>query len=144
MDLCSPMRVQSINGKKYILGFVPISESLLIPDASCPRSPPPVILTSPSVSISFDHDAPSGSHSPSSSAPQSSSVHHGVATEHSFEVNPFAETEHELFVNVFAPDRTLYKHHLLEYSRDYLHHHPNPLYLMKLSSAKMDSDSSSS
>ncbi|GJZ46114.1 hypothetical protein Tco_0593710 [Tanacetum coccineum] len=45
-----------------------------------------------------------GSHSPSSSAHQSSSVHHGVATEHSFEVNPFAATEHEPFVNVFAPD----------------------------------------
>ncbi|GJU25109.1 retrovirus-related pol polyprotein from transposon TNT 1-94 [Tanacetum coccineum] len=40
-------------------------------------------------------------HHPSSST---SSVHHGVATEHSFEVNPFAATEHEPFVNVFAPD----------------------------------------
>ncbi|GJT93212.1 retrovirus-related pol polyprotein from transposon TNT 1-94 [Tanacetum coccineum] len=70
-----------------------------------PAVPPPVIPTGPSVSISFDHDAPSGSHSPSSSAPQSSLVHHGVATEHSFEVNPFAETEHEPFVNVFAPDQ---------------------------------------
>ncbi|GJX18753.1 hypothetical protein Tco_0221430 [Tanacetum coccineum] len=49
---------------------------------------------------SFDHDAPSGSHSSSSSAHQSSSVHHGVATEHSFEVNSFAATEHEPFVNV--------------------------------------------
>ncbi|GKG25678.1 hypothetical protein Tco_0398824, partial [Tanacetum coccineum] len=48
--------------------------------------------------------APSGSHSPSSLAPQSSLVHHGVATEHSFEVNPFAKTDHEPFVNVFAPD----------------------------------------
>ncbi|GKE41937.1 retrovirus-related pol polyprotein from transposon TNT 1-94 [Tanacetum coccineum] len=48
-----------------------------------PAVPPPVIPTSPSVSISFDHDAPSDSHSPSSSAHQSSSVHHGVATEHS-------------------------------------------------------------
>ncbi|GKA20342.1 putative ribonuclease H-like domain-containing protein, partial [Tanacetum coccineum] len=62
------------------------------------------IPTGPSVSISFDHDALSGSHTPSSSAHQSSSVHHGVATEHSFEVNPFAATEHEPFVNVFAPD----------------------------------------
>ncbi|GJS96196.1 putative reverse transcriptase domain-containing protein [Tanacetum coccineum] len=51
-----------------------------------PAVPPSVIPTGPSVSISFDHDAPSGSHSPSSSAHQSSSVHHGVATEHSFEV----------------------------------------------------------
>ncbi|GJZ08658.1 putative ribonuclease H-like domain-containing protein [Tanacetum coccineum] len=49
-------------------------------------------------------ETPTGSHSPSSSAHQSSSVHHGVATEHSFEVNPFAATEHEPFVNVFAPD----------------------------------------
>ncbi|GKG28215.1 hypothetical protein Tco_0406542 [Tanacetum coccineum] len=54
--------------------------------------------------VTFDHDAPSSSHSPSSSAHQSSSVHHGVATEHSFEVNPFAATEHEPFVNVFALD----------------------------------------
>ncbi|GJZ38203.1 retrovirus-related pol polyprotein from transposon TNT 1-94 [Tanacetum coccineum] len=50
-----------------------------------PAVPPPVIPTSPSVSISFDYDAPSGSHSPSSSAHQSSLVHHDVATEHSFE-----------------------------------------------------------
>ncbi|GJZ75002.1 hypothetical protein Tco_0639467 [Tanacetum coccineum] len=69
-----------------------------------PAAPTPAIPTDPSVSISFDHDAPSGSHSPSSSAHQSSSVHYGVATEHSFEVNPFAATEHEPFVNVFAPD----------------------------------------
>ncbi|GJT91100.1 integrase, catalytic region, zinc finger, CCHC-type containing protein [Tanacetum coccineum] len=64
----------------------------------------PAIPTGPSVSISFDYDAPSGSHSPSSLAYQSSSVHHGVANEHSFKVNPFAATEHEPFVNVFAPD----------------------------------------
>ncbi|GKA71335.1 retrovirus-related pol polyprotein from transposon TNT 1-94 [Tanacetum coccineum] len=62
------------------------------------------IPTGPSVSISFDRDAPSGSHSPSSSAHQSSSVHHDVATENSFEVNPFAATGHKPFVNVFAPD----------------------------------------
>ncbi|GJS39415.1 retrovirus-related pol polyprotein from transposon TNT 1-94 [Tanacetum coccineum] len=62
-----------------------------------PAAPTPAILTGPSVSISFDHDAPSGSHSPSS-------VHHGIATEHSFKVNPFATTKHEPFINVFAPD----------------------------------------
>ncbi|GJT79726.1 retrovirus-related pol polyprotein from transposon TNT 1-94 [Tanacetum coccineum] len=91
-----------------------------------PAVPPPVIPTGPSVSISFDHDAPSGSHSPSSSAHQSSSVHHGVATEHSFEVNPFAATEHEPFVNVFALDP-----HLLGLSR--LLHPTNPLNLMNIS-----------
>ncbi|GKC00500.1 retrovirus-related pol polyprotein from transposon TNT 1-94 [Tanacetum coccineum] len=36
-------------------------------------------------------------------AHQSSLVYHGVATEHSFEVNPFAATKHKPFVNVFAP-----------------------------------------
>ncbi|GJV86390.1 retrovirus-related pol polyprotein from transposon TNT 1-94 [Tanacetum coccineum] len=69
-----------------------------------PAVPPPVIPTGPSASISFDHDAPSGTHSPSSLAHQSSSVHHDDATEHSFEVNPFAATKHKPFVNVFAPD----------------------------------------
>ncbi|GJU06101.1 retrovirus-related pol polyprotein from transposon TNT 1-94 [Tanacetum coccineum] len=64
-----------------------------------PAVPPRVVPTGPSISISFDHDAPSGSHSPSSSTHQSSSIHHGVATEHSFEVNPFATTEHEPFGN---------------------------------------------
>ncbi|GJZ86013.1 hypothetical protein Tco_0657623, partial [Tanacetum coccineum] len=71
----------------------------LVPSAQAPSIP-----TGPSVSISFDRDALLGSHSPSSSAHQSSSVHHGVATEHSFKVNPFVATKHEPFVNVFAPD----------------------------------------
>ncbi|GKF67743.1 hypothetical protein Tco_0197422, partial [Tanacetum coccineum] len=67
-------------------------------------SPTLAILTVPSASISFDHNAPLVSHSPSSLAHQSSTVHHGVATKHSFGVNPFAATEHEPFVIVFAPD----------------------------------------
>ncbi|GJY90879.1 retrovirus-related pol polyprotein from transposon TNT 1-94 [Tanacetum coccineum] len=69
-----------------------------------PVAQAPAIPTDPSISISFDHDAPLGSHSPSSSDHQSSSVHHGVAAEHSFEVNLFAATNHEPFVNVFALD----------------------------------------
>ncbi|GKE62858.1 retrovirus-related pol polyprotein from transposon TNT 1-94 [Tanacetum coccineum] len=68
------------------------------------KAPALAILTSPSVSVSFDHDAPSGNHSPSSSAHQSSLVHHGVAAEHSFKENLFTATDHEPFVNVFAPD----------------------------------------
>ncbi|GKA47148.1 retrovirus-related pol polyprotein from transposon TNT 1-94, partial [Tanacetum coccineum] len=51
-----------------------------------------------------DHLVPTGSHSPSSSDYQSSSVHQGVAAEHSFKVNPFAADDPEPFVNVFAPD----------------------------------------
>ncbi|GJY28537.1 retrovirus-related pol polyprotein from transposon TNT 1-94 [Tanacetum coccineum] len=81
----------------------PISSGL-VPNSAPAIPSTPVILTGPSVSISFDHDVPSVSHSPSSSTHQSSSIHHGVATEHSFEVNPFAATEHEPFVNVFALD----------------------------------------
>ncbi|GJU75352.1 putative ribonuclease H-like domain-containing protein [Tanacetum coccineum] len=68
----------------------------LVPPA--PAAQAPVNPNGLSVSIPIDQEAPSGSHSPSSS------VHHGVATGHSFEVNPFAATEHEPFVNVFAPD----------------------------------------
>nr|GEZ23889.1 hypothetical protein [Tanacetum cinerariifolium] len=58
----------------------------------------------PSISISVDQDAPSKGHSPSSSDHQSSSVHHGVAADQSFEVNPFAPVNNEPFVNIFAPD----------------------------------------
>ncbi|GKA46975.1 retrovirus-related pol polyprotein from transposon TNT 1-94 [Tanacetum coccineum] len=63
-----------------------------------------VNLIGPSVSISCDQDAPSGSHLTSSSDHQSSSVHHGVVAEHLFEVNPFAATDPEQFVNMFALD----------------------------------------
>ncbi|GJV81411.1 retrovirus-related pol polyprotein from transposon TNT 1-94 [Tanacetum coccineum] len=64
----------------------------------------PVNLTGPLVSISCDQDAPSGSHLISSPDYQSSSVHHGVAAEQSFEVNPFFAANPKPFVNVFAPD----------------------------------------
>ncbi|GKA08512.1 retrovirus-related pol polyprotein from transposon TNT 1-94 [Tanacetum coccineum] len=60
--------------------------------------------TSPSVSISFDQDASSGSHLSSSSDHQSSSLHHDAADEHSFKVNPFAAADPEPFVNVFTLD----------------------------------------
>ncbi|GKB17448.1 hypothetical protein Tco_0851371, partial [Tanacetum coccineum] len=70
-----------------------------------PTAQAPVNLTGPSVSIPIDQEALSGSHSPSSSDHQSSSVHQGAAAEHSFEVNPFAATNPEPFVNVFAPDQ---------------------------------------
>ncbi|GKB27183.1 retrovirus-related pol polyprotein from transposon TNT 1-94, partial [Tanacetum coccineum] len=79
----------------------PISDHPMPPVLAAPTL---AILTGPSVSISFDHDAPSGSHSPSSLAHQSSSIHHGVATKHSFKVNSFAATKHEPFVNVFTLD----------------------------------------
>nr|GEZ88317.1 retrovirus-related Pol polyprotein from transposon TNT 1-94 [Tanacetum cinerariifolium] len=58
----------------------------------------------PSVSISIDQDAPLEGHSPSSSDHQFSSVHHGVADDHSLEINPFAPADNEPFVNIFALD----------------------------------------
>ncbi|GJR71293.1 retrovirus-related pol polyprotein from transposon TNT 1-94 [Tanacetum coccineum] len=58
--------------------------------------------TGPSVSISVDQDAPSGSHSPSFSDHQSSSVHHSVAAKHSFEVNPFAPAVNKSFVIILC------------------------------------------
>ncbi|GKC26771.1 retrovirus-related pol polyprotein from transposon TNT 1-94 [Tanacetum coccineum] len=64
----------------------------------------PVIPTGPSVSISIDLDAPSGSHISSPLDHHSSSVHHGVAGEQYAAVNPFAAADPEPFVNVFAPD----------------------------------------
>ncbi|GJX54628.1 retrovirus-related pol polyprotein from transposon TNT 1-94 [Tanacetum coccineum] len=75
----------------------------LVPPA--PAAQAPVNPTGPSVSILIDKEALSGSHSPSSSDHKSSSVHQGVAAEHSFEVNPFAMSNPKPFVNVFAPDQ---------------------------------------
>ncbi|GKB07666.1 retrovirus-related pol polyprotein from transposon TNT 1-94, partial [Tanacetum coccineum] len=74
----------------------------LVPPA--PAAQAPVNLTGPSVSIPIDQEAPSRSHSPSSSDHQSSSVYQGVVAEHSFKVNPFAADDPKPFVNVFAPD----------------------------------------
>ncbi|GKD55799.1 retrovirus-related pol polyprotein from transposon TNT 1-94 [Tanacetum coccineum] len=65
-----------------------------------------VIPTGPSVSISIDLDAPSGSHISSLLDHHSSSVHHGIAGEQYAKVNPFAAADPEPFVNVFAPDLT--------------------------------------
>ncbi|GJU02249.1 hypothetical protein Tco_1112587 [Tanacetum coccineum] len=76
-------------------------------DRSVPPAPATQVLVNPidpSVSISIDQDAPSGSHSPSSSDHQSSSIHDGVAAENSFEVNPITPAHNEPFVNTFAPD----------------------------------------
>ncbi|GKA51368.1 retrovirus-related pol polyprotein from transposon TNT 1-94 [Tanacetum coccineum] len=74
-------------------------------EAVATASQAPVNPTGLSVSIPIDKEAPSGSHSPSSLDHKFSLVHQGVAAEHSFEVNPFAATNPEPFVNVFAPDQ---------------------------------------
>ncbi|GJX97927.1 retrovirus-related pol polyprotein from transposon TNT 1-94 [Tanacetum coccineum] len=96
--------------KELELLFQPMFDEYFEPPTSdrqvplVPAGQASVNPTGPSVSISFDQDAPSGSHSPSSSDHQSSSVHPGIAAKHSFEVNPFVADDPEPFVNVFAPD----------------------------------------
>ncbi|GJV33865.1 retrovirus-related pol polyprotein from transposon TNT 1-94 [Tanacetum coccineum] len=94
MDLCGPLRVQSINGKKNILPmfdeyFETSMIDRLVPPALTAQAP--VNPTGPSVSIPIYQEAPSGSHSPSSSDHQSSSVQQGVIAEHWLEV--IARTE---------------------------------------------------
>ncbi|GJV66903.1 retrovirus-related pol polyprotein from transposon TNT 1-94 [Tanacetum coccineum] len=64
----------------------------------------PVNSTGTPSSTTIDQDAPSPSHSPSSSALQSPSLHQGVAAESTLiEDNPFAPIDNDPFINVFAP-----------------------------------------
>ncbi|GKE68975.1 retrovirus-related pol polyprotein from transposon TNT 1-94, partial [Tanacetum coccineum] len=73
-------------------------------------SPAPTILVlvnsagTPS-STTIDQNAPSPSHSPSSLAFQSPSLHKGVAADSTLmEDNPFAPVDNHPFINVFAPE----------------------------------------
>ncbi|GJW18802.1 hypothetical protein Tco_0026238 [Tanacetum coccineum] len=64
-------------------------------------------------STTIDQDAPYLSHSSSSSALQSPSLHQGVAAESTLiKKNPFAPVDNDRFINVFAPDLVLKHHHL--------------------------------
>ncbi|GJS81578.1 putative ribonuclease H-like domain-containing protein [Tanacetum coccineum] len=72
-----------------------------VPPASAVQVP--VISVGTPSSTTIDQDAPSTSHSPSSSALQSMSSHQGVATGSTIiEDNPFAHACNDPFVNVFA------------------------------------------
>ncbi|GKC87624.1 putative ribonuclease H-like domain-containing protein, partial [Tanacetum coccineum] len=90
-------------------------------------------------STTIDQDVPSPSHSQSSSALQSPSIHQGVTAESTLrEDNPFAPIDNDPFINVFAPepsskassfgDLSLVKspyvsptlHHLEKWSKDHL------------------------
>ncbi|GJY41592.1 hypothetical protein Tco_0428862 [Tanacetum coccineum] len=68
--------------------------------------------TGPLVTILIDQEAPSGSHSSSSSGYQSSSVHQGVTAEHLFKVNPFAAADPNHLL-MCLPEIITLKHHLL-------------------------------
>ncbi|GKB64713.1 retrovirus-related pol polyprotein from transposon TNT 1-94 [Tanacetum coccineum] len=64
----------------------------------------PISAGTPS-STTIDQDAPSPSHSPSSSALQSPSLHQGFAADSTLiEDNPFAHVDNHPFINVFSPE----------------------------------------
>ncbi|GJV30938.1 hypothetical protein Tco_1391338 [Tanacetum coccineum] len=80
------------------------------PHVERPVSPAPAVSVpvnsagTPS-STTIDQDAPSPSHSPSSSAFQSPSLHKGIAADSTLmEDNPFAPVDNHPFINVFAPE----------------------------------------
>ncbi|GJZ84180.1 copia protein [Tanacetum coccineum] len=102
--------VPPINKELEIL-FQPMFDEYLEPTrVERPVSPAlvvSVLVTSAGTpsSTTIDQDAPSPSHSPSSSALQSPSLHQGVAAESTLmENNPFAPVDNDPFINVFAPE----------------------------------------
>ncbi|GKA26740.1 hypothetical protein Tco_0712849, partial [Tanacetum coccineum] len=85
-------------------------EYLEPPRVERPVSPAPAVSVpvnsagTPS-STTIDQDASSPSHSPSSSALQSPSLHQDVAADTTLmEDNPFAPVDNHPFINVFAPE----------------------------------------
>ncbi|GKC43936.1 retrovirus-related pol polyprotein from transposon TNT 1-94 [Tanacetum coccineum] len=75
------------------------------PVSPAPAVPVPVNSAGTPSSTTIDQDAPSPSHSPSSSALQSPSSHQGVAAGSTIiQDNPFAPVDNNPFVNVFAPE----------------------------------------
>ncbi|GJW94214.1 hypothetical protein Tco_0173886 [Tanacetum coccineum] len=74
---------------------IPISPALAVST--------PVNSAGTPLSTTIDQDAPSPSHSPSSSALQSLSLHQGVAADTTLmEDNPFAPVDNDHFINIFA------------------------------------------
>ncbi|GJX17457.1 putative ribonuclease H-like domain-containing protein, partial [Tanacetum coccineum] len=97
--------------KELEILFQPMFDEYMEPPrVERPVSPAPAVqvpVNSPSTpsSTTIDQDAPSPSHSPSSSALQSPSLHQGVAAESTLmEDNPFAPVVNNPFINVFAPE----------------------------------------
>ncbi|GJX06616.1 retrovirus-related pol polyprotein from transposon TNT 1-94 [Tanacetum coccineum] len=96
--------------KELEILFQPMFDEYIEPPrVERPISPAPAVsvpvnsVGTPS-STTIDQDAPSPSHSPSSSALQSLSLHQGVAAESTLiKDNPFAPIDNHPFINVFAP-----------------------------------------
>ncbi|GJZ06789.1 retrovirus-related pol polyprotein from transposon TNT 1-94 [Tanacetum coccineum] len=136
MDLCGLMRVQTINGKKYILVIVDdYSRFTWVKFLRSKDKTPEVVIKflmqiqvglnktvryictdnvlipvnsagTPS-STTIDQDAHSLSHSVSSSALQSLSIHQGAAAESTLvEENLFAPVDNDPFINIYALEPT--------------------------------------
>ncbi|GJU91080.1 retrovirus-related pol polyprotein from transposon TNT 1-94 [Tanacetum coccineum] len=124
MDLCGLMRVQSINGKKYILVVIDdysrfawvkflrskdetsefvikFLKQIQVGLNKTVRNIRTDTAGTPS-SVTIDQDALSTSHSPSSSEVQPHISHQGVAVRPTIKDNPFAQVEDDPFVNVIA------------------------------------------
>ncbi|GJT63140.1 retrovirus-related pol polyprotein from transposon TNT 1-94 [Tanacetum coccineum] len=72
-----------------------------------PAVPIPVNSVGTPSSTTIDHDAPSPTHSSSSSALQSLSIHQGVVAESTLmEENLFTPVDNDPFINIFAPEPT--------------------------------------
>ncbi|GJW25401.1 reverse transcriptase domain-containing protein [Tanacetum coccineum] len=103
--------------KELELLFQPMFDEYFETTTGDPQMPPvpsaqaPAIPTGPSVSISFDRDAPSGSHSPSSSAHQSSLVHH----------DPNSEASSSRTITITTPNQSTQPH---EHLRKWTDSHP--------------------
>nr|GEW28380.1 putative mitochondrial protein [Tanacetum cinerariifolium] len=77
------------------------------PVSPAPAVPVPFNSVGTPLSTSIDQDAPSPSHSPSSSALHSSCLHQGVATESNLmDENLFAPVDNDPFINIFAAEPT--------------------------------------
>nr|GFB77938.1 hypothetical protein [Tanacetum cinerariifolium] len=69
--------------------------------------PAPINSAGTPSSTAIDQDAPSLSHSPSSSALQYLCLHQGVVAESTLmDENPFAPVDKDPFINIFAPEPT--------------------------------------
>nr|GEU34676.1 ribonuclease H-like domain-containing protein [Tanacetum cinerariifolium] len=77
----------------------PVSPALAVPV--------PVNSAGTPSSTTIDQDAPSPSHSPSSSSLQSPCLHQGIAAESTLmDENPFDPVNNDPFINIFAPEPT--------------------------------------
>nr|GEV13151.1 hypothetical protein [Tanacetum cinerariifolium] len=99
-----------LTNKDLEILFQPMFDEYLEPP-SIERLVPPghavqvlVVSAGTPSSTTIDQDAPSTSHSPSSSKVQAPILHQGVAAGPNFKDNPFVQADNDPFVNMFSPE----------------------------------------